>query len=63
MRTGEKARTLALYTSNCCHAELIFGKPDIFSCCPRCEADCSWAVEEKLVTCEELERMAEREAA
>jgi hypothetical protein len=63
MMTGANVRILALYTSNCCGAELIFGQPDIFSRCPQCAEVCSWKVQEKLVSLQEMEKIAEREAA
>jgi hypothetical protein len=57
MKTAERVRRLALYSSECCSEEVVFDIDDRFSRCPRCEALCSWHFVEKVLSCEELEGM------
>jgi hypothetical protein len=63
MKTSEDVRTLGLYASNCCGEEIIFDTNDCFSRCPRCEGLCEWELVEDLISCDELERIAEEQAA
>jgi hypothetical protein len=57
MKTAETVSDLALYTSKCCSAELIFDTDDRFLRCPYCNRPCLWELEEELVTQEDFERI------
>ena len=58
MKTGEIARELGLYASQCCNAELIFDTGDTFLRCPQCSYLCAWEMEEEIVSQDEFERIA-----
>jgi hypothetical protein len=55
MRTGEDVKELGLYMSSCCNQEMIFGRNDVFTRCPACQALCWWDLDEKLVSYDEFE--------
>ena len=56
MKTGQDARELALYASDCCDYEMIFDKGDSFCRCPKCERVCEWDLVETVIARNEIDQ-------
>ena len=54
-RTGDSAKEVGLYASECCGDEMLFWDGDTFCRCPRCTALCEWEMAEVVMPWTELE--------
>jgi len=55
-RTGDTAKELGLYVTECCGIELLFENGDTFCRCPKCSALCEWEMVDVVVPWTALEQ-------